>query len=147
MWKDFIERLEAECEFRPPASPAQIKQVETALGVRLPDSLRELLLETNGIYSRPMYNHIVWHTDEIIQRNTLIREDSNLAEMYMAFESLLFFADTGVDGIMFAFPVSATRIVQPRNIIAWYPIEDSRPVLAFGLKDYLTRWLTSELTL
>ena len=147
MWKDFIERLEAECEFRPPASPADIKQMEDALGVRLPNSLRELLLETNGVYSRPMYNNVIWHTGEIIQRNTLMREDPKKAETYMTFESLLFFADAGVDGIMFAFPISATGIVQPRNIIAWYPIEDSRPVLAFGLKDYLTRWLTSKLTL
>lgn len=146
MWIDFIKNLKANCEFHAPASAEMIENVEKELGIRLPGDLRELLFETNGVYSGSFYLNIVWKTDEIIHRNTLIREDSNLGETYMAFESLLFFADAGVDDIMFAFPISAARIVQPRNIIAWYPIEDSRPVLAVGLKDYLTRWLTGNLS-
>jgi hypothetical protein len=145
MWKDLIESLEINCEFRPPASSADLETAEKALGISLPPSLRGLFIETNGVYSPSIYLDIVWNVGELIRRNQSMREDENLAASYMTFESLLFFADAGVDGILFAFPISATRIVQEQNIIAWYPIEDSRPVLAYGLQDYLKRWLTGNL--
>ena len=61
------------------------------------------------------------------------------------FESLLFFAGAGVDGILFAFPVTATGIVREDNVIAWYPVENVQPVVAFSLKDYLTRWMTGSM--
>jgi hypothetical protein len=146
MWIDFIEEFEGKCEFFAPASIEMIEQVETAMGIRLPDSLRELLLETNGVYSGASYLNIIWNTDEIIHRNISMRNNTDMAELYMTFESLLFFADAGVDGILFAYPISASGIVQHQNIIAWYPMEDSRSVLAFGLKDYLKRWLNGGLS-
>ncbi|MEP6986928.1 MAG: hypothetical protein ABI970_15085, partial [Chloroflexota bacterium] len=82
---------------------------------------------------------------KIESENLAIRSDPTRANIYMSFESLLFFAGAGVDGIMFAYPITATGHVVDQRIIVWYPIEDSRPVLAFSLKDYLKRWLTSEL--
>lgn len=145
MWKDFIEVLEVNCEFYPPTSSAELDATEKALNVTLPESLRGLLLETNGVYSSSMRLDVIWNVDELMRRNQSMREDTNLASSCMTFQSLLFFADSGVDGILFAFPISATGIVQDRNIIAWYPIEDSRPVLAYDLKDFLKRWLSGSL--
>jgi len=109
--------------------------------------LRTLLEETNGIYNTDTQYYEVWSAGEIGYRNQGLRDDSQLAEMYMSFESLLFFASPGVDGIQFAFPITASGTVRDKNIIVWYPIEDSRPVIAMSLKDFLIRWFKGDLVL
>jgi hypothetical protein len=145
MWIEIIREAAADCEFRSPASVSDLEAVEESLKQRLPASLRSLLEETDGVYSHDAYLYIVWSAREIGRRNRGMRDDTRLAESYMSFESLLFFADAGWDGILFAFPITASGTVQDRNIMAWYPIADSRPVVAFLLKDYLTRWLKGDL--
>lgn len=50
MWRDLIQGLAAECKFNPPASPDDIADVENALGISSPLTLKELLEESNGVY-------------------------------------------------------------------------------------------------
>jgi hypothetical protein len=145
MWIEIIREVAADCEFRSPALVSDLEAVEALLKLRLPTSLRSLLEETDGVYSPYAYLNIVWSAHEIGRRNRELRDDTRLAESYMSFESLLFFAGAGWDGILFAFPITAAGIVQDRNIIAWYPITDSRPVVAVLLQDYLKGWLKGDL--
>ena len=145
MWKEIIQKVDPACEFRDPASPSELARVEKVFGHKLPDSLRGLLLETNGVYHPSSYLDIIWDSDQIARRNNEMRQNKKFAKIYMTFQSLLFFADAGVDGIMFAFQVTASGTVQDGNIVVWDGIEDSRPVLAYSLEDYLTRWLDGRL--
>ena len=145
MWIELIQELDPYCEFQSSASEDDIGRVEEELKLELPNSLKSLLKETNGVYSTTSYLDIVWSTEQILVRNREMRENTEFAEIYMTFQSLLFFASAGVDGILFAYQITASGIVRDKDIIVWYPIEDSRPVLASSLKDYLTRWCKGEL--
>jgi hypothetical protein len=147
MWRERIIEWSAECEFNAGISQESLAEAEANLGVRFPDDLAALLKETNGVYYRYAYQQIIWKVEHIVERNLEIRADKKLAENYMTFECLLFFAHAGVDGIQFAFPITANGIVRQDRVIAWYPIEDSRPVVCFSLADYLQRWLQGGLTL
>lgn len=144
MWKEYLREIAPGCVLRPPAAPSDIAAVESALDLRFPDSLRTLLAETNGLYDPDAYLDIVWGVEQIGRVNQAYRQEDWTLQ-YMTFECLLFFAPAGVDGILFAYPISASGVVQDKNIIAWYPIEDSRPVVACSLRDYLTRWITGDL--
>jgi hypothetical protein len=63
----------------------------------------------------------------------------------MPFDHLLIFGDAGVDGILFAFPITDGRI--DRDLVhAWYPIDDTRELKALSLRDYVEGWLSGKLT-
>ena len=49
MWRELIQSLEPEATFFPPATAIDIAEVETALEVALPDDLKSLLTESNGV--------------------------------------------------------------------------------------------------
>ena len=137
MWREFLTEITPNLRFLPPATAEALDRVEDQLGLVLPTDLRSLLLETNGLYDTSVEQwqlKVIWSVEEIEQENLAVRSDPKRADSYMTFESLLFFAGAGVDGILFAFPITATRRVVEHNIIAWYPIEDSRPVLASSLE-------------
>ncbi|MBA3870752.1 MAG: SMI1/KNR4 family protein [Anaerolineae bacterium] len=147
-WHEFLTGITPNLRFLPPVDMEALERAEARLNITLPIDLRSLLQESNGLYETSVEVwplKVIWSIEEIESENLAIRSDPTRANIYMSFESLLFFAGAGVDGIMFAYPITATGHVVDQRIIVWYPIEDSRPVLAFSLKDYLKRWLTSEL--
>lgn len=148
MWHEVLTEFAPNIGFLSPVDMEALERTEARLNIVLPAALRLLLLESNGLYDTSVEEwrlKVVWSIEEIESENLAIRSDPKRADIYMTFESLLFFAGAGVDGIMFAFPITATGHVVENNVIAWYPIEDSRPVVAFSLKDYLKRWLIGEL--
>ncbi len=142
MWRELIQSLEPEATFFPPATAIDIAEVETALEVTLPDDLKSLLAESNGVdgnYDLP----IIWSTDGIQERNREMRLTPHFREMYMSFDSLLFFTDAG-NGDLFAF-----RMLQGTNrrqdIFVWDHEDDGRTRAAPSLKDYLEWCLTGKL--
>jgi hypothetical protein len=146
MWREFIESLGVPCNFRPPATQEMMVEAEQALHSTLPTDLRSFILESNGLYDEHEYSIIVWSIDEIVKTNLWFRQSEEYARSHMTFQSLLFFANAGVDGVLFGFRITASGEVQNRHLIVWYPLEDSRPVVAFTIEDYLKRWLTGKLT-
>ncbi len=146
-WQDFVQNLTDDCEFFPPVTEEQITEAESSLQLKLPRDLRSLLLETNGIYNTKAKIHFVWTLEEIVRANSSLRTEEFRAKSFMPLDHLLFFANVGVDGILLAFPIAASGDVKNKDIIAWYPIEDSRPVVAFSLKNYLQRWISGKLKL
>ena len=142
MWRELIQRFAPEATFCPAATAAQIAEVEAALEVALPDDLKSLLAESNGVvgdYGFPL----IWSTNEIQERNKEMRLTPHFRTMYMLFDSLLFFAAAG-NGDLFAF-----RMLQggtgSQDIFAWDHEDDSRTSAAPSLRDYIIGWLTGKL--
>src|SRR4030095_13645908 len=100
-WKTRIERCMPESKFFPPASDANLRAVERALGCELPDDLRALLTESNGV--KAPYSTLIYSTDRIIAVNREFRDAEHLADR-MPFDHMLFFGEVS-DGDEFAFPL------------------------------------------
>lgn len=135
MWRDLIERLYGDAEFAAPASDEDIDQIERKLSQTVPDELRGLLRQTNGV--RAEYGSgLVWPVQEIIKENSEFRQSADFAELYMSFDQLMFMGDNG-GGDQFAYVrVPAGR---PDDVFVWDHETDARRWVANSLKDYLER--------
>jgi hypothetical protein len=110
--------------------------------MRLPQSLRELLAESNGV--RGEYDlALVWPIKRIVADNRSFRESESFRTLYMPFDGLLFFADAG-NGDQFSFAVAGGQVRRP-DIFVWNHEEDSRTWLAKDLCDYLEGWISGRL--
>jgi cell wall assembly regulator SMI1 len=49
MWRDILQKLSEDLTFNPPASAEEIARIAGELGTGLPDELRSILSESNGI--------------------------------------------------------------------------------------------------
>jgi len=144
MWKELVQSLATDYKFSPPASTIEIAMAEKQLGVELPDDLRQLLLETDGIDGEYGLG-LIWPLGRIVKDNLLFRTSEDFQELYMPFDPLLFFADAG-NGDQFAFPILKHSIRQP-NIFIWNHENDSRLWVAPSLAKYLEWWLNGTLKL
>ncbi|MGP3987808.1 SMI1/KNR4 family protein [Streptomyces sp. 3N207] len=135
MWRELIARLYKGAKFAAPASDEEIDQVERRLGQPVPDALRRLLHEADGV--RDEYGSgLVWSTQEIIEQNAEFRASSDFAALYMSFDQLMFMADNG-GGDLFAYVrVPAGR---PDDVFVWDHETDERKCVAQSLRDYLER--------
>lgn len=83
MWKELIGGLYDDAEFAPPASDEEIDQIERRLGQTVPDDLRELLRQTDGV--RADYGSgLVWSVREIVEENVRFRQDTGFAGRWVA---------------------------------------------------------------
>lgn len=135
MWRELIERLDAQATFHPPATPEQLQEVESHLEVALPTELRDLLLETNG--AEVAYGTgLVWSAETITKRNLDLRHEWRLGEWVgvMPFDHLLLFGELGNGDFVF-FPITAEGV---RNrVFLWDHEDDSRTNSAASLVDWL----------
>ncbi len=161
-WHDWISNIyEAQTHqpgittkptFLPAASMEQLSKLEFDLRARLPESLRSLLLETNGVMERMSINGgeyfdnmwLLWTIAEIVEQNYYFRKQTEEGSYNRDFTKLVFFAGAGVDGILFGFPVLEDCICKP-DVVAWYPIRDESNLLAPSLQDFLKGWLMGTL--
>lgn len=135
MWIELIRGLEPAAEFQPPATDQAIQACEQALGTRLDPDLAALLREANGVHGS--YGHgLIWPAERIAADNLAFRASPDLAELYMPFDPLLFFADAG-NGDQFAFVLRDQR----QDVFAWNHETDSRTWVAPRMTEYLTWWL------
>ena len=136
MWRELVSRLFDDARFQPPATADQLRQVESALAVTLPADLRSLLLESNGVaayYSAPL----VWSAAELIEQNVLFRGKPEFRELYMPFDSLLFFGAEG-NGDQFAYRILGGQI-REAWVYEWDHESDDREWFAHDLNDYFQR--------
>jgi hypothetical protein len=141
MWREFIQTLEPSATFFPPATELQLAKLETTFNVVLPDELKHLLLESNGVLEYGF--RFIWSIEEIIEENRDKRTNAVYSDIFMPFDNLLFFSDAG-NGDQFAFPVVQGRIKRPR-VFAWDHENDSRTWVAESLKSYIEGWLTGKI--
>ena len=145
MWRELVQARDATANFSQGVTVPAIAQAEQSLHLTLPADLRTLLLETDGI-SGEYGPHYVWSLATIVRENLAIYQTELDWFHAMPLDHLLFFANAGVDGILFAFPIWQQGIPSPVPVYAWYPLEDKRIRLARSLAEYLTGWLEGTLS-
>lgn len=141
-WRARIAPLDPTVTFLPAAKASQIESCEKSLGVALPESLRELLTQSNGIEGEFGLG-LVWPVERLERDNLYFRSSSNFAECYMNFDCLLFFGDAG-NGDQFAFQIQAGEVRRP-DVFVWNHEDDSRTWVASSLDSYLEGWLSGHL--
>lgn len=139
-WRTFIEHLAEDYQLFPPAHPSALARVERELHVALPEELKTLLTETNGLLGR--YDDVIWSAQNIVERNLEFRRTPDFAEVYMPFDPLLFFGDAG-NGDQFAFIINAGAVRRP-DVFIWDHETDSRSWYAPSLRNYLEQRLTGK---
>ncbi|MFD0856132.1 SMI1/KNR4 family protein, partial [Actinomadura adrarensis] len=127
-----IGRLYDEAEFGAAASDAEIDGIERRLGQAVPDELRALLRESDGVQDEYGAG-IVWPVREIIDQNAAFRDGGDFAELYMSFDQLMFIGDNG-GGDQFAFVRVPKR---GPDVFVWDHESDERKWVAGSLKGYL----------
>jgi SMI1/KNR4 family protein SUKH-1 len=137
MWRDLVSTLYADAKFREPASRAAIESLERELHVAIPDDLKALLAESNGV-TGAFGTALVWSAEETLAQNELFRTDADFRQLYMPFDCLLFFGDAG-DGDQFAYRVLDGRIPDTSWIFRWVHESDNREWYASDLEDYFRR--------
>jgi hypothetical protein len=128
-------RLLPEAQVESGVAPSDLDAAARALGEVLPGDLSSLLMETNGIIGANELD-VVWTLARIIEDNRIFRTSSDLSELYLPFDGLLFFGDNG-GGDQFAFVLRDNR----RDIFIWDHENDSRYWVAGHLESYLTNAL------
>lgn len=139
-------------EFFPGAAPQAVADAEAALSAALPDSLRALLLETNGVMDMLAVDGgdwfesmwLLWKIEEIVAQNRLYRAASPDGMYRRDFSNLVFFAGAGTDGILFGLPVENGACAS--RVMVWHPLRDKLDTVAPSLADFLQGWLTSTIS-
>jgi hypothetical protein len=144
MWRSQIEKLTGSAEFAPPAASAVLAALEAKLDLALPKALRALLAESNGVLGEYALG-LVWPAERIVEDNLSFRLRAEFKDLYMPFDSLLFFADAG-NGDQFAFAILNGHI-QRDDVFAWNHEDDSRTWVAPSLDKYLSWWLDGTIKL
>ncbi|MEX0725850.1 MAG: SMI1/KNR4 family protein [Planctomycetaceae bacterium] len=144
MWKDLVESLTDHCLFFTPALWADVTSSEDKLGIRFPDELRDLLFQSNGIEGEYGLG-LVWPVERIVRDNDRFRTNTDFRDLYMPFDSLLFFGDAG-NGDQFAFSIVGGAI-RRTDVFAWNHENDSRQWVAPSLAKYVEWWLNGTIAL
>ncbi len=142
MRRELIQQLSPECVFSDPATQEQLEESERVLQIELPDELRILLLETNGVYDGHSYMDLVWTCAEIVRFNLEFRSHPLVIDSHMPFDNLLFFSHAG-NGDMFGLAIILGKVTN--NVFAWNHEDDSRVCVARSLRLWLEGWLSGEL--
>jgi hypothetical protein len=147
-WVQMILDLDGEgYAFNRPASEEAILSVERHLGVKIPEDLKDLLMQTNGVglmLDGEPVGDLLWPVERIISQNIEYRTDSTLRQIYSGFDSLLFFADAG-NGDSFAYSVS-NGIIEKPDIFVWDHEDDSRSPVAASLQGFIEGWIEGKIT-
>lgn len=138
MWRELIGGLYDDAQFGVPASDEAIDQIERLLNQTVPDDLRELLRETDGVQAE-YGSGLVWSVQDIITENTRFRQSADFAELYTSFDQLMFMGDDG-GGNQFAHVRVPAR---GPDLFVWDHETDERKWVAGSLEEYLRRRASS----
>jgi hypothetical protein len=130
-----VKHCSQDCSFADPTMESTIAQAAQMLGQHFPPELQQLYQETNGIFAD--YAALVMSLSELVRENLELRNSEEFAEIYMPFESMLFFGDAG-NGDLFGYAIAKDGTLQT-EIFGWNHENDSRIWVASNLKDYLVR--------
>ncbi len=139
-------------EYRPPAEALRLAETEAALGAILPESLKSLLMQSDGVMDMMSINGdewfesmwLVWTVEELAKQNRYHRASRENLVSSRDFLHLLFFAGAGADGILFAFVVEGGSCLP--QVMAWHPITCEINEVAPSLDEFLKGWLTGTIT-
>ncbi len=118
-----ILRFKRKFNFHAPCSEIDIVNIEDDLAIKLPDELKKILLETNGVEDE--YGcELVWNCGDLIQKNRCLREYEENKGLFMSFDSCLMFGEDG-NGDQFFFPVLPNGEIKS-EILIWNHETDER---------------------
>lgn len=161
-WRETIERMyaartnaastQSRPAFSPSASIVDVEAAEGCLAARLPESLRSLLLESDGIMDQlsvdggPYFDNmwLLWPVGQIIDENIRFRKRVSEGSLSRTVRDVVFIASAGVDGILFGIRASD----KPRDdcpIVSWYPIGHRICELTDTLADFFDGWLCNRI--
>ena len=140
-WRSLIKGLAADAEFMAGASHDQVAKAEEAIGIPLPDELKSLLLESDGVQAN-LGSRVIWSCAELVKQNLELRGFEAFRELYMPFDHLLFIGDDG-GGDQFAFAIHANGEIAKHDIYRWDHETDGRGWFAGSLKQYFEFRLSS----
>jgi len=140
MWNQLIAAEGERIKFNPPLSEEWIDKGLADLDVQLNDSLKSLLLETNGVYDFRIFLWIVWNVRDLAAYNQQMWTDNKFTQQGMKLADLFFIANAGNDGILFAFPIVNKKLQD--NLVTWNPSNNSRTQKSPDLQTYLKRWVS-----
>jgi hypothetical protein len=132
-------------ELGPPAAERALAQAELTLGIALPQELRAFLLEADGATVAlrldsgdvvPEASPLVWSIAEIVRENTAAPIEHERG-------GALFFANAGVDGVLFGHRLTGQRITE--DVVVWQPIDGDMTTCAASFGDWLRGWLGGEI--
>ncbi len=130
MWRDFLGEL--GLELREPAADADIALAERELGAVWPKELRELLLETDGVFDEAGFAVVRPVRDIVSSTRDMWRLDNE--QLYMTLRPHLFFAQEANGDEYFYRVVGDER---DWDVFAWLHEDDSRTNYAFGMRAYV----------
>jgi hypothetical protein len=142
MWKEYVSKFLTKGEFSAPVLPDEIVKVEKELKVKFPEELTSLFLETNGVKD-VFKSDLIWPLERIRKDNLFFRGFEDFKEIYMPFDHLLFFADSGT-GDQFAYSI-LNKEIRRTDVFAWNHEDDSRKWVASSMKQYIEWWLTDKI--
>ncbi|WP_425411977.1 SMI1/KNR4 family protein [Lysinibacillus contaminans] len=143
-WKSYVDSFTLDVHYTEPTTTEQLDEAEKKLNVKLPTKLSNLLKQTNGIYDQ--FNcPYVWSTNKIIEDNLFFRNFEDYKNLYMPFDHLLFFSDSGC-GDLFGFSILNGQ-VQTDAIFVWNHETDSRNWIASSLEAFLKGWITGGISI
>ena len=134
-WKQLTKSYASDAKFVRSASESQLVAVEQALGIRLPDLLREFLLEADGV-TADYGSGVIWSAADIRKRNLEFRNLASFRDVYMPFDYLLFFGDDS-GGDQFAFAIHADGQIHKHDVFRWEHETDARSWFASCLEQFL----------
>jgi hypothetical protein len=137
-WRALARAAHPETGFAEPAAAEALLEIEHALGQPLPEELAALLRQSDGLCG-PYGEDVVWNARQIAADNLDLRQNPEFPRLYMPFEPLMFFGDSG-GGDLFAFVRTPSR----PEVFVWDHETDSRTWVAAGLRPYLTRSLRAD---
>ena len=137
MWRERIGALFGDARFSAPAKDDEIRRIERDLTLALPAELKALLQETNGVAANSG-SPLVWPAGELVEQNRLFRTNPEFADLYLPFDSLLFFGADG-NGDQFAYRILRDRVPETSGIYKWDHESDNRTWFASDLNDYFRR--------
>lgn len=128
-----------------PVDPKVLGDAEDRLGLILPEDLRSLLHESDGIGSVAR-GEPVWPVERIADENMLLRSaGSTPALPDGADEDLLFFGDAG-DGRLLAYELDERGEVSEPDVFVWQTELGEAVWIASDLQSLLDDWVRGELS-
>lgn len=144
MWRELISTLDGTAVFNEGASADRIAELTMQLGTEPPQSLTELLAETDGVQDQ-YGGCLIWSTADIERQNAEMRSNPLYRRQYMPLEHYLFFSDAG-DGELFGFGILGKE-VKSDSVYVWNPVNDGRAWVAPSLQQFLEWWISGKLQL
>ncbi len=142
-WLRGLDTLEGTIALTEPVDPDVLADAEDRLGLILPDALRTLLLESDGVVGIGR-GEPVWPAERIAEENVLLRTaGSTPALPDGADDDLLFFGDAG-DGRLLAYELEGDEVTES-DVYLWQPDLREAVWIASDLQSLLDDWYRGDL--